>query len=152
MSRIAIVFFTLCAAACGDTLPTGPTPNIEGQWSGRYLVTSCRETGAASGFCQAFGTDGGLVFTAQQSGTNLSGTLSLGGISPFPVTGAFENKRLVITLSGRGPIPEFNATISLTEFRGFFNPNNLSGPIQYTISSASPVATATVVANFSIRK
>src|SRR5687768_4775067 len=95
IGRVAIVksvlfLPSLCLGCSGSpTAPTPQPPNLQGQWSGNYRVTSCQETGAAdnSGFCFSLINGGGLAFTPQQAGSNLSGTVSIGVFTPIPVSG-----------------------------------------------------------------
>lgn len=135
--------------ACGSS-PTAPTPtpqppSILGQWSGGYTVQTCTETGAASGsgFCQQLGVGGGLTFTPQQAGSNLTGLLGIGSFTPISITGTVGSDQ-VVALQGSGPI-QFGATLSLNAFRSTVSGNTMTGTMTHTISTTQPGIGAAVV-------
>lgn len=142
--------------ACGGSAPTAPTPpptipQVTGQFAGTYRIDSCTESGAAgsSGFCAALANGGGHVFTPQQSGANLTGTLGFGGFS-IPVTGSV-GADSVIVLSGNGQIVP-GAILTLQTWRGTLTGNTIAGTLQYVIATTDPFGSATVRATFSISK
>jgi hypothetical protein len=91
-----------------------------------------------------------MVFTPQQSGSNLSGTLSLGSFSPIPVSGTVGADNSVV-LAGSGPI-QLNATLALTTWRGTVAGNSIAGTFQYTITTSAPIGTGTVSGTFVITR
>ena len=91
-----------------------------------------------------------MVFTPQQSGNNLTGTLSLGAFSPIPVSGTVGSDNVAV-LAGSGPI-QLNATLALTTWRGTVVGNSLTGTLQYTITTSAPIGTGTVSGSFTITR
>ena len=161
--RAVAVYLVLAAVtACGSSTPTAPSPksqvpspppSILGQWSGGYTTRSCQEMGAAvgSGFCQFVGIGGGLVLTPQQTGSAVSGTLSIGGLSPIPITGSLGTDA-VLALQGSGPI-QFDATLALVSFRGILSGQQINGTLSYTVSTPAPnLGSAVVTADFTLLK
>jgi hypothetical protein len=151
------ILIVLLFAGCGGSSPTAPTPQppiLQGQYSGGYLAQSCQETGAAIGsnFCLSLGSGGAMVYTPQQSGTTITGTMSIGGFTPFLVSGTVSSDQSAV-LAGSGPIEGFNAAIALTQWRGIVSGPQITGTYQYTISTTLPtVGSATVSGSFSIQR
>jgi hypothetical protein len=150
---MAVYIWISATLACGSS-PTAPSPqppNLLGQWTGGYTLSSCQETGAASGsgFCAQLGSGSVLVFTPQQTGSTLSGNLSIGAFSPIPVTGTVGTDT-VVALSGSGPI-QLGASLALTQFRGTVN-GSISGTLQYTITTSVPIGSATVAGSFQLTR
>lgn len=153
MGRSVIGLLALMTVACGGSAsPTAPTPppppNLAGQWSGAYTVASCTTTGAASasGFCNAVSLGGGLVFTPQQSGENLSGPLSVGGFV-IPATGTIRSG--TVALAGSGPI-QLGATLSLLTFSGTLSGTRITGSMSFIITTDVPQGSATVAGPFAL--
>lgn len=152
--RIWIVAVYLMGVAACSSSPTSPTPpplpQVTGQYSGTYTVTRCTESGAAlgSGFCAA--VPGGLmVFTPQQTGSTITGTLAFGG-SNISVTGSIDAAGLVV-LTGGGPI-QFDSTLTLSSWRGTLSGNTMTGTTLFTIATAAPIGSANMDATFRIAK
>ena len=160
MRRFFVIAMTGAMFACGSS-PVAPTPIpvpqppiLQGQYSGGYLVQSCQETGAAIGsdFCRSLGSGGGMVYTPQQTGTTISGTLSIGGFTPFSVSGTVAADQSAV-LAGSGQIFGFPATITLTQWRGIVTGAMITGTYQYTITTPPPVVgSATVSGSFSLQR
>lgn len=148
-----IIPVLLLVAGCSS--PTMPTPakptDIQGQWGGIYVVTSCTLAGAAQGttFCTSLTDGGGMVFTPQQSGASVTGTLGIGGFN-IPVTGTV-NPQGVVVLSGSGPIV-LGATLTLSTWRGTVAANTMTGTTQYTIITDAPIGSATVAGTFTLQR
>lgn len=160
---LAVVALVLLVG-CSGASPTAPTsvptavvvtpppvvvPSITGEWVGAYTVTNCTESGGASGFCQGF-HGGGLLFTPHQSGSTLSGTLSIGGYTPIAVAGTVGTDQQV-ALQGSGGI-QFNATLALNAFRGSLAGNTLTGTLGFTITVANVPGSVSVVAGFTLTR
>src|SRR5688572_6783300 len=152
--KSVLFLLSICLYGCGSspTAPTPPVPNLQGQWSGNYRVTSCQETGAAdnSGFCFGLINGGGMAFTPQQSGSYLSGTVSIGVFTPIPVSGTVGTDNSVV-LTGSGPI-QLNASLALNQFRGSLTGTTITGTLQYTITTNVPIGTGVVSATFTIQR
>lgn len=147
-----LIVLAATAMACGASSPTAPAPiipTVTGQFTGTYRVTSCSESGAAIGFCASVGSGGAHVFTPQQTGSNLSGSMSFGGFS-LPVTGSVGADN-VVALSGSGEVLP-GAVLSLTTWRGTLAGTGISGNLQFTIATANPVGTGTIAGTFTIAK
>ena len=93
-----------------------------------------------------------MVYTPQQTGTAISGTISIGVFTPFSVTGTVANDQSAV-LAGSGQIDGFPATITLTQWRGIVTGTMITGTYQYTITTPPPViGSATVGGSFSIQR
>jgi hypothetical protein len=88
---IAILAVVVSVSACGGNSATAPTPEVipsfAGNYSGLYSITACNQSGDVSlaDICGILGDSAGYTFSLTQSGRNVSGTFSLGGVS-FPTT------------------------------------------------------------------
>lgn len=148
------ILLALFAVGCGSS-PTAPTvatiPTVTGQYQGAYRTVSCTESGAAagSGFCQSITNGGGMVYTPQQSGSNLTGTLGIGGFN-IPVSGSVDASNSV-TLAGSGPIA-FGATMTLTTWRATLSGSQLIGTGTYSITTTDPIGAAVVQTSFTLVK
>ena len=152
LKRVAVYVAAAILVACsGSPTAPSPPPNIQGQWTGGYLVTACQESGAAigSGFCQSLGSGSQVVLTPQQAGTAITGTLGIGAFSPIPISGTLDQS--VVSLAGSGPI-QLGATFALNQWRGTLSGNTISGALQYTITTGAPIGSATVTGSFTIQK
>jgi len=154
MRLVALLVTMVVVSACGGggnspTAPTPATPTVTGQYTGTYRIDNCTETGAASGFCIAIGTGGGHVFTPQQSGSNLAGTMAVGGFN-FPVSGSVGTDN-VVALSGGGQLIP-GANLSLSTWRGNLIGSTIAGSMQFVITTTDPFGSATVRGTFSITK
>lgn len=104
MKRLCWVPLVLFAAACGATTtsPTAPSsfssvttasdpdPNYQGQFAGRFTITSCSATdllqeagicGPSSVYEGYQGTNLPYLLTTTQNGNTVSGTITLGSLS-----------------------------------------------------------------------
>lgn len=132
------VFVIGCAESRSPTAPTSTTPIITGQWTGSYAVASCTEN--APGFCAALGSGGGMVFTPNQSGTAITGTLGIGAFN-IPVSGSIGPDRAVV-LAGSGPVAS-GATLTLTTWRTLITGSTMTGPLTYSMVLGSNLANVT---------
>jgi hypothetical protein len=88
----------LLAAACSGRSPSAASPpgpaDVQGQFSGSYLITSCVETGVFfSGLCSGTGSTVGssfaLALSLDQNQTVVMGTITLSRSGGTPLTGTF---------------------------------------------------------------
>lgn len=153
-AHVLVAAITLLSA-CGGDSPTAPTPqppvipSITGQWTGRYTVTSCAENGIAIGGCGVLGSGGSHIFTPQQSGSSLSGNLSLGGVV-VPVNGNIGADNIV-SLSGTATQP--NAIVlAITTWRATVSGSTMTGTMNFTLSTSAPFGSVVVQSTFSITR
>lgn len=110
---IAIV--ALLAAACSGRSPSAASPppsaDLQGQFTGSYLITSCVETGVFfSGLCGGTGSTVGssfaLVLSVTQNQTAVTGTITLSRSNGTPLTGTFQGAvQPSGHLTGAAPLP-----------------------------------------------
>jgi hypothetical protein len=107
--------------------PVPAPPSFTGVWRGRANSTSCRDSGAAAGFCKAFPSyadNQRLVLTLTQTGQSVTGTIDVGGY-PVNASGSAQGDRLSINGTGSdGDVQyeykEWNSTISGSSMSGTF--------------------------------
>lgn len=156
--RVFLYASVYLMAACGGSsgAPTAPTPplpivpTLSGQWTGNYTVTSCTESGAAAGsnFCANLGRGGAHNFTPQQSGSNLTGTLSFGQFL-INVSGNVGADH-VVALGGTGDI--VGALLTLTSWRATVSGSTMTGTMTFSLTTANPVGSANVSATTSLTR
>ena len=105
---LVIVLSLLLVSACGGSNPLAPSPsvpNYAGNWSGSYVLSGCNQSGgmALANFCANLGATMPYGLALTQSGSNVSGSFSLGQIT-FSSTGG--------TVSGDGSLTLNGSTVS----------------------------------------
>ena len=105
----------LLAAACSGRSPGAasppPSPDVQGQFTGSYLITSCVEAGVFfSGLCGGTGSTVGASFplslSLTQNQTAVTGTLTLSRSNGTPLTGTFQGAiQSSGHLTGAAPLP-----------------------------------------------
>lgn len=158
---VAGVVLMLISAGCGSSTtsssPTAPRtatvtapappppPNFQGQWSGRWAVVSCTQTGgtATANFCGQV-SGGGLTLTLTQSGTTAQGTLSLVNTQitvsgPISATGT-------LVLTGQGTA--LGAAQTLNNWQSQISGNSMTGAFTWTTFNPPTISpgSATIVA------
>jgi Carboxypeptidase regulatory-like domain len=135
--------FTLTA------MPAAPT--FTGTWRGIGTATSCKDEGAAAGFCRAFpGPSDTLSMMLTQTGNAVSGTVDYGGY-PLKATGTAQGDRLQINGTGTVDGVEYeyknwNTTMSGSTMTGgftFLMYLKSGGSVQYTIQLVNVTRTST---------
>jgi hypothetical protein len=101
-------FFLLFASflsACGGSSPSAPTaPPIAqyaGNWTGTYTITGCTQSGgiALANICGSLGNTPPYGLQLTQTGSNVSGSFTLGTVS-FPNVGGTVGSDGSLALSG----------------------------------------------------
>jgi len=86
MKRLLLACACLLAVSCGSSSPAAPAPariaQYGGAWNGTYTITGCTQTGgvALANICGSLGNAPPYGFLLTQSGSNVSGSFSLGSI------------------------------------------------------------------------
>lgn len=155
---VGVLCVSVLAASCSSGSPSTPVaptpviPQITGQWTGTYTVTSCNEQGSAigGGFCNALGRGGGHTFTPTQAAASVSGTLGIGGFN-IPVSGNVDANG-VVSLSGSGPVAQ-GFQLNLNRWQATIAGSSMSGTMTYTVQSVSaPLGSVTVTGTTSLAR
>jgi hypothetical protein len=142
IAKTSVLLLMAGVAACDDASPTRPSPDVAGEWAGEYVVVACTPSvDTCSDSCRGVvGRRSAARLTLEQSGSNLSGPLTLPSDSFFVRTG---------TVSGRvsandavslgGTIPEADRVtgrvsryLDLSWGAAIVNGNTMSGGFFYT--------------------
>lgn len=89
-----------------------------------------------------------MIFTPTQSGSNVSGSLSVGSVS-LNVSGTIDASG-VLVLAGSGVVT--NATITLNTWRSVVTGSTMTGPFTYTVLGGSPLGEARVNATTTLTR
>jgi hypothetical protein len=139
-------------ASLNFTLTAVPaSPTFTGTWRGRATSTSCKDDGAAAGFCRAIpGLSDNLVMTLTQNGNAVSGNVDFGGY-PLKASGTAQGDRLQINGTGafNGVDYEYrnwNTTMTGSTMTGSFTfllYQKEGGSVQYVLQLVDVTRTST---------
>jgi Carboxypeptidase regulatory-like domain len=144
------------AATLNFTLQPTPAPaTFSGVWRGRGVSSSCKDDGAAAGFCRVFGDiNDNLVMVLTQNANDVTGTVDFGGF-PLKATGTAQGDRLQINGTGTYEGTEYeyknwNTPMSGSTMTGGFTLLEYlksGGSVQYTIQLVNVTRTSVTTAS-----
>lgn len=161
IAGVAVTAVAVLAAACSGRSPTAASPppssDVQGQFAGSYLITSCVETGVFfSGLCGGTGSTVGssfaLALSLVQNQTIVTGTITLSRSGGTPLTGTFQGAiQSSGHLTGAAPLPPLllMGTINrdVRAWDSTISGNSLSGTFTFVHSSNTETGAMTVSAS-----